>query len=174
MAFSDLLPVQADHRREVVEPFEMGAAERERAAVDAARAREDDAEFVHENLFAGAVALDIGRIEALAKLRLQEQVTEDRELHDEPLEFSRRRFTAREPLRVAIAVDDRVRVDACGDVDAKGLDIGWCGDNSHVHGLLEVVGVKKTPPRVGEAVFASDRDVRYGKYAPGRRFAERR
>src|ERR1700729_1336529 len=94
------------------EPLEMTGGEAERSAVDAARGRERNAELVEQNLLARAIALQVGSVDALAQLSLDEEVAEHRKLASEVAKLAHARVAAREPSRVRVVPHDAVPVDA--------------------------------------------------------------
>ncbi|TML63158.1 MAG: hypothetical protein E6G17_06450 [Actinobacteria bacterium] len=109
-------------RRVPVEAAVDGAVGRHALVVDAAVERH--AELVHQDLLAGAVRLDVGGVDDLAQLRLDEQMAEHAELHGEVANLVPCRLAAREPARVPVVDHDRVGVDHLVHAGVEGMQIG--------------------------------------------------
>ena len=73
---------------------------------------EHDAQLVEEDLLAGAVGVEVGGVDHLAQLRLDEEVAEHRELHGEVAHLARASPSPpANQLRVAVVDDDGVAGD---------------------------------------------------------------
>src|SRR5581483_2774767 len=151
-AFPHLLEAEADGGAEAQQPFEVGGGEAEAAAVDRAlgaddvgvdavgRRRgarlgrpEDDPQLVHEDLLARPVRLEVGGVEHLAELGLDELVTEDGELHGQVADLVAVGRAGGEPAGVGVVDHHRVVMDQRLDPRAESGQITGGPDR---HGRL--------------------------------------
>jgi hypothetical protein len=87
---------------------------------------EHDAELVEEDLLAGAVGVEIGRVDDLPQLGLDEEVAEDRELDGEVADVLAGGLSLREPGRVRVRDHDGVVADdVVGPVLEGGEVTAW-------------------------------------------------
>ena len=88
------------------------------------RAGEDDAELVEEDLLAGPVGVEVGRVDDLAELGFDEEVAEHRELLGEVADLAPGGLALGEPAGVRVVGDDAVTRHERVDTSAECVEVG--------------------------------------------------